>query len=94
MAQVKVQTSAPLSGPGLTAVAPAVAMPSPGALGLQPTINGTVPATTPTCPSPASGFVDSTVPASPSGTLCGHASLMHFSSVVYNVYSGNARFNC
>uniref|UniRef100_A0A8C1IKP8 Double-stranded RNA-binding protein Staufen homolog 2 n=1 Tax=Cyprinus carpio TaxID=7962 RepID=A0A8C1IKP8_CYPCA len=67
MAQVKVQTSAPLSGPGLTAVAPAVAMPSPGALGLQPTINGTVPATTPTCPSPASGFVDSTVPASPSG---------------------------
>uniref|UniRef100_A0A673LAN9 Double-stranded RNA-binding protein Staufen homolog 2-like n=1 Tax=Sinocyclocheilus rhinocerous TaxID=307959 RepID=A0A673LAN9_9TELE len=63
MAQVKVQTSAPLSGPGLTAVAPAVAMPSPGALGLQPTINGTVPATTPTCPSPASGFVDSTVPA-------------------------------
>uniref|UniRef100_A0A672LIS0 Double-stranded RNA-binding protein Staufen homolog 2 n=1 Tax=Sinocyclocheilus grahami TaxID=75366 RepID=A0A672LIS0_SINGR len=68
MAQVKVQTSAPLSGPGLTAVAPAVAMPSPGALGLQPTINGTVPATMPTCPSPASGFVDSTVPASPSGT--------------------------
>uniref|UniRef100_A0A9J7ZTF3 Double-stranded RNA-binding protein Staufen homolog 2 n=2 Tax=Cyprinus carpio TaxID=7962 RepID=A0A9J7ZTF3_CYPCA len=67
MAQVKVQTSAPLSGPGLTAVVPAVAMPSPGALGLQPTINGTVPATTPTCPSPASGFVDSTVPASPSG---------------------------
>uniref|UniRef100_A0A672LL36 Double-stranded RNA-binding protein Staufen homolog 2 n=1 Tax=Sinocyclocheilus grahami TaxID=75366 RepID=A0A672LL36_SINGR len=67
MAQVKVQTSAPLSGPGLTAVAPAVAMPSPGALGLQPTINGTVPATMPTCPSPASGFVDSTVPASPSG---------------------------
>ncbi|XP_018955283.1 double-stranded RNA-binding protein Staufen homolog 2-like [Cyprinus carpio] len=67
MAQVKVQTSAPLSGPGLTAVAPAVAMPSPGALGLQPTINGTVPATTPTCPCPASGFVDSTVPAGPSG---------------------------
>ncbi|XP_043081548.1 double-stranded RNA-binding protein Staufen homolog 2 isoform X2 [Puntigrus tetrazona] len=67
MAQVKVQTSAPLSGPGLTAAVPAVAMPSPGALGLQPTINGTVPATTPTCPSPASGFVDSTVPASPSG---------------------------
>jgi len=68
MAQVKVQTSAPLSGPGLTAVVPAVAMPSPGALGLQPTINGTVPATTPTCPSPASGFVDSTVPSSPTGT--------------------------
>lgn len=67
MAQVKVQTSAPLSGPGLTAVVPAVAMPSPGALGLQPTINGTVPATTPTCPSPASGFVDSTVPSSPTG---------------------------
>lgn len=68
MAQVKVQTSAPLSGPGLSPVAPSVAMPSPGALGLQqPTINGTVPATSPTCPSPVSGFVDSTVPASPPG---------------------------
>ncbi|XP_051537766.1 double-stranded RNA-binding protein Staufen homolog 2 isoform X4 [Myxocyprinus asiaticus] len=67
MAQVKVQTSSPLPGSGLTAVAPPVAMPSPGALGLQPTINGTVLATTPTCPSPASGFVDSTVPANLSG---------------------------
>ncbi|XP_051970417.1 double-stranded RNA-binding protein Staufen homolog 2 isoform X2 [Xyrauchen texanus] len=67
MAQMKVQTSSPLSGSGLSTVAPPVAMPSPGALGLQPTFNGTVPATTPTCPSPAPGFMDSTVPASPSG---------------------------
>ncbi|XP_056594603.1 double-stranded RNA-binding protein Staufen homolog 2 isoform X3 [Triplophysa dalaica] len=67
MAQVKVQTSAPLSGPGLSPMVPSVAMPSTGVLGLQPTINGTVPATSPTCPSPASCFVDSTVPANPSG---------------------------
>ncbi|KAI7792844.1 double-stranded RNA-binding protein Staufen-like protein 2 [Triplophysa rosa] len=67
MAQVKVQTSAPLSGPGLSPMVPSVAMPSTGVLGLQPTINGTVPATLPTCPSPVSGFVDSTVPANLSG---------------------------
>ncbi|XP_022539650.1 double-stranded RNA-binding protein Staufen homolog 2 isoform X2 [Astyanax mexicanus] len=63
MAQVKVQTSAPLSVPGLVPAAPAG--PSPGALGLQPTVNGTVPPTTPAGSSPPAGFVDSTVPASP-----------------------------
>ncbi|XP_030624618.1 double-stranded RNA-binding protein Staufen homolog 2 isoform X2 [Chanos chanos] len=67
MAQVKVQTSAPLSGPGLSPVVPPVAMPSPGALSLQPSINGTVPASTPSCPSPAAGFVDSTVSANQPG---------------------------
>uniref|UniRef100_A0A8B9KS17 Double-stranded RNA-binding protein Staufen homolog 2 n=1 Tax=Astyanax mexicanus TaxID=7994 RepID=A0A8B9KS17_ASTMX len=65
MAQVKVQTSAPLSVPGLVPAAPAG--PSPGALGLQPTVNGTVPPTTPAGSSPPAGFVDSTVPASPPG---------------------------
>ncbi|XP_036413868.1 LOW QUALITY PROTEIN: double-stranded RNA-binding protein Staufen homolog 2 [Colossoma macropomum] len=65
MAQVKVQTSAPQSVPGLVPSVPAV--PSPGALGLQPTVNGTVPTTMPACSSPPAGFVDSTVPASPPG---------------------------
>uniref|UniRef100_A0A4W4E7K1 DRBM domain-containing protein n=2 Tax=Electrophorus electricus TaxID=8005 RepID=A0A4W4E7K1_ELEEL len=67
MAQVKVQTSAPLPGPGLSPVVPPVVLPSSGALGLQSTINGTVPATTPACSSSAAGFVDSTVPAIPPG---------------------------
>uniref|UniRef100_A0A4W4E7T9 Double-stranded RNA-binding protein Staufen homolog 2 n=1 Tax=Electrophorus electricus TaxID=8005 RepID=A0A4W4E7T9_ELEEL len=56
MAQVKVQTSAPLPGPGLSPVVPPVVLPSSGALGLQSTINGTVPATTPACSSSAAGF--------------------------------------
>ncbi|XP_031439330.1 double-stranded RNA-binding protein Staufen homolog 2 isoform X2 [Clupea harengus] len=69
MAQVKVQTAAPLTGPGLSPVVPIAAMPSTGALSLQPppSINGTVPAPTPACPSPAAGFVDSTVSANPPG---------------------------
>ncbi|TRY83721.1 hypothetical protein DNTS_021904, partial [Danionella cerebrum] len=64
MAQVTMQTSAPLSGPGLPAVVPDVAMPSPGALGLQPSINGSVPPTMP--PGPADDIVDSTAAANPS----------------------------
>ncbi|XP_062377018.1 double-stranded RNA-binding protein Staufen homolog 2 isoform X3 [Sardina pilchardus] len=69
MAQVKVQTAAPLTGPGLSPVVPPAAMPSSGALSLQqpPSINGTVPAPTPACPSSAAGFVDSTVSANPPG---------------------------
>uniref|UniRef100_A0A4W4E746 Double-stranded RNA-binding protein Staufen homolog 2 n=1 Tax=Electrophorus electricus TaxID=8005 RepID=A0A4W4E746_ELEEL len=75
MAQVKVQTSAPLPGPGLSPVVPPVVLPSSGALGLQSTINGTVPATTPACSSSAAGFVDSTVPAIPPG-VCLHCDNM------------------
>uniref|UniRef100_A0AAQ4QW44 Double-stranded RNA-binding protein Staufen homolog 2 n=2 Tax=Gasterosteus aculeatus aculeatus TaxID=481459 RepID=A0AAQ4QW44_GASAC len=41
MAQVKVQTSAPLAGPGLSPGVSPTAMASPGALGLQPSVNGT-----------------------------------------------------
>ncbi|XP_041923114.1 double-stranded RNA-binding protein Staufen homolog 2 isoform X4 [Alosa alosa] len=69
MAQVKVQTAAPLTGPGLSPVVPPAAMPSSGALSLQqpPSINGTVPVPTPACPSSAAGFVDSTVSANPPG---------------------------
>ncbi|KAL2085152.1 hypothetical protein ACEWY4_018472 [Coilia grayii] len=81
MAQVKVQTAAPLTGPGLSpvvsSVAPPMAVPSTGALSLQqpPSINGSVAAPTPAgpgpglspCPSPATGFVDSTVSANPPG---------------------------
>ncbi|KAJ8413424.1 hypothetical protein AAFF_G00094200 [Aldrovandia affinis] len=69
MAQVKVQTAASLSGPGLSPVLPPCAMPSTGPLSLQPSINGTVPAPMPRCPSPAAGFVDSTVSAIPPGPL-------------------------
>uniref|UniRef100_A0A8C9VQB2 Double-stranded RNA-binding protein Staufen homolog 2 n=1 Tax=Scleropages formosus TaxID=113540 RepID=A0A8C9VQB2_SCLFO len=61
MAQVKVQTAAPLSGPLVAPVTPPAAMPGPGALNLQPSINGTVPAPTPGCLSPAAGFADSAV---------------------------------
>ncbi|XP_063062537.1 double-stranded RNA-binding protein Staufen homolog 2 isoform X2 [Engraulis encrasicolus] len=57
MAQVKVQTAAPLPGPGLSAVVPSpVSMPSPGALGLQPppSLNGSGPTTpSPACPLPS-----------------------------------------
>ncbi|XP_036373330.1 double-stranded RNA-binding protein Staufen homolog 2 [Megalops cyprinoides] len=69
MAQVKVQTAASLSGQGLPPVVSPSAMPSTGPLSLQPSINGTVPAPTPGCPSPAAGFVDSTVSANPPGSL-------------------------
>ncbi|KPP58887.1 hypothetical protein Z043_123247, partial [Scleropages formosus] len=65
MAQVKVQTAAPLSGPLVAPVTPPAAMPGPGALNLQPSINGTVPAPTPGCLSPAAGFADSAVSANP-----------------------------
>uniref|UniRef100_A0A8C6UB44 Double-stranded RNA-binding protein Staufen homolog 2 n=1 Tax=Neogobius melanostomus TaxID=47308 RepID=A0A8C6UB44_9GOBI len=66
MAQVKVQTSAPLAGPGLSPGAPAAAVASPGALSLQASINGTSPTPAPTsgCPAPAGGYGDT--PVSPS----------------------------
>lgn len=69
MAQVKVQSAAPLCGAGLTPVLPPAALPGPGALSLQPSINGTAQAATPSCPPPASaaGFVDSSVPTNPPG---------------------------
>ncbi|KAJ0022964.1 hypothetical protein NQD34_015098 [Periophthalmus magnuspinnatus] len=69
MAQVKVQTSAPLAGPGLSPGAPAAAVASPGALSLQPSVNGTSPAPAPTsgCPAPAGGYGDTPVSASPPG---------------------------
>ncbi|XP_071270206.1 double-stranded RNA-binding protein Staufen homolog 2 isoform X3 [Salvelinus alpinus] len=51
MAQVKVQTSTPLAGPGFS---PLGAMPSPGPLGLQPSVNG--PGPTPGCPAPSAGY--------------------------------------
>ncbi|KAI1889068.1 hypothetical protein AGOR_G00175250 [Albula goreensis] len=69
MAQVKVQTAASLSGPGLSPVMSPSAMPSTGSLSLQPSVNGTVPATIPRCPCSTAGFVDSTVPANPPGSL-------------------------
>ncbi|KAL1006290.1 hypothetical protein UPYG_G00070310 [Umbra pygmaea] len=59
MAQVKVQTSAPLPPPG--------AMPSPAPLGLQPSLNGTGPGPTPACPAPSAGYgTDALVSANPS----------------------------
>uniref|UniRef100_A0A674MLC7 Double-stranded RNA-binding protein Staufen homolog 2 n=1 Tax=Takifugu rubripes TaxID=31033 RepID=A0A674MLC7_TAKRU len=67
MAQVKVQTSAPLAGPGLPPGVPPTAMASPGPLGLQPSVNGTGPAPTPACPAPAGGFVDAPVSATSPG---------------------------
>ncbi|XP_072555895.1 double-stranded RNA-binding protein Staufen homolog 2 isoform X2 [Paramormyrops kingsleyae] len=70
MAQVKVQSAAPLCGAGLTPVLPPAALPGPGALSLQPSINGTAQAATPSCPPPASaaGFVESSVPTNPPGS--------------------------
>lgn len=67
MAQVKVQTSAPLAGPGLSPGVPPTAMASPGSLGLQPSVNGTGPAPTPACPAPAGGFGDAPVSAKSPG---------------------------
>lgn len=69
MAQVKVQTSAPLAGPGLSPGVPPTAMASPGSLGLQPSVNGTGPAPTPACPAPAVGYGDAPVSATPPGRL-------------------------
>ncbi|XP_029547423.1 double-stranded RNA-binding protein Staufen homolog 2 [Salmo trutta] len=54
MAQVKVQTSTPLAGPGFSSLSPLGAMPSPGPLGLQPSVNG--PGPTPGCPAPSAGY--------------------------------------
>ncbi|XP_061569050.1 double-stranded RNA-binding protein Staufen homolog 2 isoform X5 [Cololabis saira] len=68
MAQVKVQTAAPLAGPGLSPEVPPTAMASPGALGLQPSVNGTGPAPTPACPAPAVGYGAAPVSASPPGS--------------------------
>lgn len=69
MAQVKVQTTAPLAGPGLSPGVPPAAMASPGALGLQPSVNGTGPAPTPTCPAPAVGYGDAPVSVTSPGRL-------------------------
>ncbi|MFT7809170.1 double-stranded RNA-binding protein Staufen homolog 2 [Arapaima gigas] len=82
MAQVKVQTAAVLSGPVMAPMTPPTAMPGPGTLNLQPSINGTVPAPTPGCPSPAAGFADSTVSANPPGGYRKHPrkANTHFSS--------------
>ncbi|XP_074477420.1 double-stranded RNA-binding protein Staufen homolog 2 isoform X2 [Sebastes fasciatus] len=67
MAQVKVQTSAPLAGPGLSPGVPPTAMASPGPLGLQPSVNGTGPAPTPACPAPAVGYGDAPVSSTSPG---------------------------
>ncbi|XP_054622332.1 double-stranded RNA-binding protein Staufen homolog 2 [Dunckerocampus dactyliophorus] len=68
MAQVKVQTSAPLAGPGLSPGVPLAAMASPGPLGLQPSVNGTGSSPTPACPAPAAGYGDAPVPLTPPGS--------------------------
>lgn len=68
MAQVKVQTSAPLAGPGLSPGVAPTAMASPGSLGLQPSVNGTGPPPTPGCPAPSVGYGDAPVSASPPGS--------------------------
>uniref|UniRef100_A0A3P9I7S5 Double-stranded RNA-binding protein Staufen homolog 2 n=2 Tax=Oryzias latipes TaxID=8090 RepID=A0A3P9I7S5_ORYLA len=67
MAQVKVQTTAPLAGPGLSAGVPPAAMASPGPLGLQPSVNGTGSAPAPACPAPAVGYGDAPVSVTPPG---------------------------
>ncbi|CAL8311436.1 unnamed protein product [Merluccius merluccius] len=68
MAQVKVQTSAPLAGPGLSPGVPPAAMASPGSLGLQqPSVNGTGPAPTPGCLAPSVGYGDEPVSATSPG---------------------------
>uniref|UniRef100_A0A3B3XA46 Double-stranded RNA-binding protein Staufen homolog 2 n=1 Tax=Poecilia mexicana TaxID=48701 RepID=A0A3B3XA46_9TELE len=69
MAQVKVQTAAPLAGPGLSPGVSPTAMASPGPLGLQPSVNGTGPAPTPACPAPAVGYGDAPVSATPPGMM-------------------------
>lgn len=68
MAQVKVQTTAPLAGPGLSAGVPPAAMASPGPLGLQPSVNGTGSAPAPACPAPAVGYGDAPVSVTPPGS--------------------------
>ncbi|MBN3270407.1 STAU2 protein, partial [Polyodon spathula] len=69
MAQVKVQTTANLSGSAIFSAVQPPAVPSAGPLGVQSSMNGSVPASSTSCTSPAAGLVDSTVsansPASP-----------------------------
>ncbi|XP_007885181.1 double-stranded RNA-binding protein Staufen homolog 2 isoform X2 [Callorhinchus milii] len=60
MAQVKVQTAANLSGSTLGATVQSPLVTSAAPLGLQPSVNGSVPASTSSCVSPAAGLVDST----------------------------------
>ncbi|XP_068613549.1 double-stranded RNA-binding protein Staufen homolog 2-like [Brachionichthys hirsutus] len=67
MAQVKVQTSAPLAGPGLSPGVAPVAMASPGSVGLQPSLNGACPSPTPACPAPAVGYGDAPASAASTG---------------------------
>uniref|UniRef100_A0A3P8VN18 Double-stranded RNA-binding protein Staufen homolog 2 n=1 Tax=Cynoglossus semilaevis TaxID=244447 RepID=A0A3P8VN18_CYNSE len=67
MAQVKVQTSASLAGPGLSTGVPPMAMASTGSLGLQPSVNGTGTAPTPACPAPAAGYGDAPVSSTSPG---------------------------
>ncbi|XP_036374507.1 double-stranded RNA-binding protein Staufen homolog 2-like isoform X1 [Megalops cyprinoides] len=72
MAQVKVQTSAPVSGPGRSPVAPPAAPPGSGPQGLQASVNGAgpvpVPAPVSACLGPTPGFADSAVFAKPPGS--------------------------
>ncbi|KAK6491001.1 double-stranded RNA-binding protein Staufen-like protein 2-like isoform X2 [Huso huso] len=69
MAQVKVQTTANLSGSAMSPAVQPPTVPSAGPLGLQSSMNRSVPASSTSCSSPAAGLVDSTVsansPASP-----------------------------
>uniref|UniRef100_UPI00398F177C double-stranded RNA-binding protein Staufen homolog 2 isoform X2 n=1 Tax=Pristiophorus japonicus TaxID=55135 RepID=UPI00398F177C len=60
MAQVKVQTAVNLSGSTLGATVQSPSVTSAGPLALQSPVNGSVPASTSSCVSPAAGLVDST----------------------------------
>ncbi|XP_078072439.1 double-stranded RNA-binding protein Staufen homolog 2 isoform X1 [Mustelus asterias] len=60
MAQVKVQTAVNLSGSALGATVQSTAVTSACPLALQSSMNGSVPASTTSCVSPAAGLVDST----------------------------------
>ncbi|XP_039610365.1 double-stranded RNA-binding protein Staufen homolog 2 isoform X3 [Polypterus senegalus] len=63
MAQVKVQTAANFSASAMSSTGQSSAVVTVGPLSMQPSMNGSVPASTPSCNSPAAGFVDYTVPA-------------------------------
>ncbi|XP_033849522.3 double-stranded RNA-binding protein Staufen homolog 2 isoform X2 [Acipenser ruthenus] len=69
MAQVKVQTTANLSGSAMSPAMQLLAVPTAGPLGLQSSMNGSLPSSSTSCSSPAAGLVESTVsanaPASP-----------------------------
>ncbi|XP_006004572.1 double-stranded RNA-binding protein Staufen homolog 2 isoform X4 [Latimeria chalumnae] len=60
MAQVKVQTTANLSGSTLPSTVQPPSVSSAGSMGLQASVNGSVLASTASCSSPAAGLVDST----------------------------------